>query len=1219
MAFQILGTDFDNIFEPVRSGATTSTFTGLTTTTGSTTKNVEYMALTGTAVNPNKDGYWKHNNSPYSALGKGVKIPKSLTVNGSWTNPQRGGQAPDTAGLTYTVTYYNGTTATVNATFISPSTWDNVSVPTTKYATFQYTENGISVTASKAATVYEYYQGTPLTLKFTANGTITISNAPSGNMWYSINNGSKTALPATGVISVTTNNEVRLWANRSSASSDAPLQISCDTNSKFYIYGNIMSLISASADFAGLTSIGFNYVFYRLFFNSSKLDISSSRGRLVLPATTLAKNCYAYMFGYCTSLTTAPELPATSLAENCYENMFVDCTSLTTAPATLPATTLAPNCYNYMFAVCTSLTTAPALPATTLVTNCYNGMFRGCSSLNSITCYAEDISASSCTSNWVQGVATSGTFTGNSMTNWTIGVSGIPAGWVRRDPYQDIPLTFELTAAGTITVTNPPSENMWYSINEGNRVAYSAAFSANAGDKVSFYTNRRASGSSSSSTFQISCNTSSKFYAYGNVMSLISADDFEDSTRLPYENTFSLLFEDNTQLVISPSRGRLVLPATSLADGCYRFMFRGCTSLTTAPVLPATTLAEGCYQYMFYNCTSLTTAPELPATTLTEECYYAMFWNCTSLTTAPVLPATTLARFCYTSMFNGCTSLTTAPALPVTTLKDYCYGSMFSGCTSLTTAPALPATSLADNCYSGMFQNCTSLTTAPELPATILVFSCYSRMFNGCTSLNSITCYAEDISASGCTTNWVQNVAASGTFMTNLSTQWTIGNNGIPTGWTKRTPNQEDPLTFELTAAGTITVANPPSGNMWYSINGGSRTAYSAAFSVNAGDKVRFYANRSSADPTSGAEFKISCDTSSKFYAYGNVMSLISADNFENLTSIGFEYAFYQLFRGNTQLDISSSRGRLVLPATTLASYCYRFMFYLCSSLATAPELPATTLASYCYYYMFSNCTSLTTAPKLPATTLITHCYDGMFATCSSLTTAPKLPATTLASYCYIGMFNTCTSLTTAPALPATKLENYCYNSMFNGCTSLTTAPALPATKLATGCYQYMFKSCSLTAAPALPATTLAGGCYVNMFSSCTSLTTAPALPATSLEQSCYESMFNGCTSLTTAPALPATTLKQSCYESMFKSCTSLTTAPTLPATSLVRECYEYMFSGCTSLNSITCYATSISATWCTDDWMEGVAASGTFRTPSSTAWKTGVDGIPSGWTRVNI
>lgn len=97
----------------------------------------------------------------------------------------------------------------------------------------------------------------------------------------------------------------------------------------------------------------------------------------------------------------------------------------------------------------------------------------------------------------------------------------------------------------------------------------------------------------------------------------------------------------------------------------------------------------------------------------------------------------------------------------------------------------LPATTLEQACYSGMFQGCTSLTTAPELPATTLAERCYYQMFRGCSSLNNITCLATDISANNCTTNWVNGVAASGTFTKAASmSSWTTGNNGIPSGWT---------------------------------------------------------------------------------------------------------------------------------------------------------------------------------------------------------------------------------------------------------------------------------------------------------------------------------------------------------------------------------------------------------------------------------------------------
>ena len=148
-----------------------------------------------------------------------------------------------------------------------------------------------------------------------------------------------------------------------------------------------------------------------------------------LPATTLADSCYDDMFNGCTSLTSAPELPATTLAYGCYSQMFNNCTSLVNAPV-LPATTLATYCYFSMFYGCTSLTTAPELPATTLADLCYRDMFRGCTGLNYIKCLATDISASECTSNWVSGVASSGTFVkAASMTSWTTDTSGIPTGW----------------------------------------------------------------------------------------------------------------------------------------------------------------------------------------------------------------------------------------------------------------------------------------------------------------------------------------------------------------------------------------------------------------------------------------------------------------------------------------------------------------------------------------------------------------------------------------------------------------------------------------------------------------------------------------------------------------------------------------------------------------------------------------------------------------------
>ena len=194
------------------------------------------------------------------------------------------------------------------------------------------------------------------------------------------------------------------------------------------------------------------------------------------------------------------------------------------------------------------------------------------------------------------------------------------------------------------------------------------------------------------------------------------------------------------------------------------------------------------------------------------------------------------------------------------------------------------------------------------------------------------------------------------------------------------------------------------------------------------------------------------------------------------------------------------------------------------------------------------------------------------------------------------------------------------FNSLFYGCSYLVSAGdlKLPATTLANRCYLKMFQGCtSLTKAPELPATTLTEDCYNDMFQGCPSLTKAPELPATTLAAGCCYSMFAGCTSLTTAPKkLPATTLTEDCYSLMFDDCASLTKAPELPATTLAENCYNCMFQGCTSLNYIKAMFTTVPSTTYTDNWVNGVASTGTFVKNAAATWTTtGSNAVPSGWT----
>ncbi|MEE3434692.1 MAG: leucine-rich repeat protein [Treponema sp.] len=884
---------------------------------------------------------------------------------------------------------------------------------------------------------------TPLTLEACdAGAVVTFVNKAAGPVTYKVNGGEAQTIAsgATGKITLESiKDKVEFFgANKAYATNTSNCSnISCDKDC--YVYGNIMSLVK-SEGFENATTLENAYTFARLFADNAHIK-NKSGADLLLPATTLASNCYQEMFSGCTSLTAAPDLPATTLAEICYHGMFYGCTSLTAAPElkattlarvcyggmfsgcaslatapSLPATKLAENCYSDMFSDCANLTAAPELKATTLANYCYQYMFSGCTSLASVTCLATNISASSCTTNWLKDVAASGTFTkADGMTGWTTGASGIPNGWTVRDFSYSVPPTLEAAEAGAVvTFSNKAAGPVTYKVNGGEAQTIASGATGTitlekVGDKVEFFGDNNTYATIDFTHYShIAC--SADCYIYGNIMSLVKSVGFASETTLKGAYTFCQLFDGDAHIK-NKTGSNLLLPATTLADGCYSEMFRGCTGLTSVPSLPATTLAWFCYSEMFYGCASLTAAPSLPATTLAYACYSEMFYGCTSLTAAPELPATTLP-----AAFNT-------------------------------------------GCYEGMFAGCSNLTTAPALPAAMLTESCYENMFSGCSKLSSVTCLATDISASDCTLGWLKNVAASGTFIkADGMTGWPRGENGIPSGWTY---NEEAPLAIPLTleaavANAVVTFSNKATGPVTYKMNGGTKQEIASGATgtitlANIGDKVEFFGDNNKYAENLGDYSNIAC--SADCYVYGNIMSLVQSEGFKDATELKQSHTFCSLFKSNTHIK-NKSGAHLLLPATTLTESCYSWMFYGCASLTAAPSLPATSLAlaKWCYEHMFYGCASLTKAPELPATTLGQSCYMGMFSDCTSLTDAPSLPAPTLAISCYMGMFSGCTSLTDAPSLPATTLAEFCYSNMFSGCASLASVTCLATNISATVC-----------------------------------------------------------------------------------------------------------------------------------------------------------------------
>ena len=694
------------------------------------------------------------------------------------------------------------------------------------------------------------------------------------------------------------------------------------------------------------------------------------------------------------------------------------------------------------------------------------------------------------------------------------------------------------------------------------------------------------------------------------------------------------------------------------------------------------TLPQGAFNSMFQSDTKLTSVADLtlPSSldgSLPTYAYLYMFKGCSSLISAPQsIPAKVQGQDACNGMFANCTSLTAAPALPATTLAASCYWSMFEGCTSLTTAPALPATTVTSSCYRSMFQGCTSLTTSPALPANTLVLNCYRSMFEGCSLLDNITVYANDNSATDCTQNWLNNVAATGTFYNLGSATYTINSaSGIPVGWTE-VKQEIDYFYVENTNNGDNTLrvtVNPDTHNIgnhavyleyskdkisWTRIHLPSTPLTEIPMTV--GQKVYFrndngYFNYLTTT-TDSYTFLTFFNCTNSHNVGGEISTLL---NYKNSSVPCSKWCFYHLFSNNQTLVNATN---LKIPQN-IDEYCCYGMFYGCTGLTTAPALPATTLARECYRQMFFGCTSLTTAPALPATTLVRGCYENMFGGCTSLTVAPELPAKNLIMYCYYYMFYGCTSLNSVTIYADNAEEGHYYldnwlsgvaatgtfynngtatytidspsgiptgwtevkpstgpdyfylenvdsqsgnvTFKFNGTPSSSTIQQIEWSKDKTNWTPVTLVADTTTNVPVSvgekvyfrndsgklsSASNLyftfggdvlhdAGGDVNTLLDYKTDTTTL------SIDY-IFSHLFYGDANLRNAGNLTLgyTTLSNYCYSSMFQSCTSLTTAPSLPATTMKISCYRYMFMSCFSLTTAPSLPATTLATNCYND-----------------------------------
>lgn len=392
-------------------------------------------------------------------------------------------------------------------------------------------------------------------------------------------------------------------------------------------------------------------------YNSMFNDCSSmTQGPSVLPATIMNNYCYASMFKNCSSLTAAPQIDAVTLAQYCFSEMFSECSVLLTAQDAFSFSGDIPQqACNKMFYNCAALNKAPEMLSVTgtIGTSGCNEMYSGCaqmraapSSLNAATVSATGYIKMFYNCAWLMDSP--------AITATSIGTSGCQEMFRGCTRLQNPPATLPATEL---------FKQAYYQMFYGCTALVSAPSLPATTIPESAY--------------------NQMFY---NCKALVTPPSLLATTL--GTSAYQQMFFGCTKLESIPS-----FPAevnwTGSVRVCYQ-MFQSCTSITelTGPLFGGTlTLSKGCFEDMFSHCTSLATIPNnlLPATTLAEDCYRGMF-QYTNIEHAPDLLVEDISSSpnCYRYMFYSCKKLNYIKCLTTTDVSvkvgsDYRYTNKWVG------------------------------------------------------------------------------------------------------------------------------------------------------------------------------------------------------------------------------------------------------------------------------------------------------------------------------------------------------------------------------------------------------------------------------------------------------------------------------------------------------------------------------------------------------------
>lgn len=674
-------------------------------------------------------------------------------------------------------------------------------------------------------------------------------------------------------------------------------------------------------------------------------------------------------------------------------------------------------------------------------------------------------------------------------------------------------LTLKVISGGTIAWTAAGTgynRSIQYSLNNGTWTTITASspgatINVSDGDVVKFKGTNSTYAGSNADYDGFSGGTAS-FDVEGNIMSLIYGDNFINQTALTGTYNFCSMFKQSNVV----SAENLILPATVLTPHCYRALFANSPSLEVAPELPALTLADSCYKYMFQDA-EITTAPQLLAPVLVQECYEGMFNNCLKLiyikclardisaasaTTAWVTYIKTYGTFVQYANVPWETGANGIPTRWTVVKEGLSNPDITCDGLNVTIACETQGSSIYYRLNEAGTFGLYSLPIPITADTIVEAYSVYSGETSSTVSANCIYddgieepviyCDGEFITIS-CDTGGATiyyRLDSAGTY-TQYDSAIEISADTLCQAYSEIDGRQSEVVSanciydeslkvpvIECDGVEVTITCRTAGADIYYRLDQeGTYDLYDEPFSITADTVVEAYSQLNG--ETSAVVMKNCIYDPTHDYSKDYLTLRVLSNGTIGWNAIGTGAAKTVQYSKNngtwTSITASSTMsipvviGDVVRFKGTNTRYCEGDKANYSSFGSTEGgvgggtaqfnaegnvmsliygdnfdgQTALTSSYNFCQLFKCSHCVSAENL-VLPAMTLTLYCYRAMFSRCNDLIKTPKiLPATTLAQGCYYYMFEQSPSFTDAPELPAETLVTQCYCSMFDKCTSL--------------------------------------------------------------------------------------------------------------------------------------------------------------------------------------